>query len=456
MKAYLALTFLVLFSCGRNIVCAQNVAVVNHFQGDTTGLGIEKFRLAQSSEQKIVINYYEPIEENELDRLEELIAASLSFYIDHTIVCENNRYVFKKSRKLVLKDLNEIVGNSIRFYEFKEIKSFEGFSQSIQSELLRLEEEDLSKKEWAKTTRDPKKLHQLTQEHSQMELRKLKDMAISEVEQFSSQNLVSFSNSETTYSDTRTTEQLIADMTSFDPEAMLPIREITDDGSSFTVLSVEDKTKLPQMNPSNGARAFDNDLFMQQMLEMMQLNNAEMRAMREEFNEFRDDQMAMWKEAEQKNNANLQAQIDDLKGMVVEIIRHDNGDDSIVSSDPVMIKPNTSNSSGFPVNLPRFVIVYFSSGSVQLNAASLLSLNEIIDLLARNPQLNIIITGHADSTGDEMKNLLLSQERARAVKKFLSQSGLEETRFITKFLGEKDAIESNQLDRRVSLEFVLQ
>jgi outer membrane protein OmpA-like peptidoglycan-associated protein len=86
----------------------------------------------------------------------------------------------------------------------------------------------------------------------------------------------------------------------------------------------------------------------------------------------------------------------------------------------------------------------------------LLSLNEIVDLLARNPQLNIIITGYADSSGDEMKNLLLSQERSRAVKKFLSQSGLEESRFITKFLGEKDAIESNQLDRRVSLEFVLQ
>jgi outer membrane protein OmpA-like peptidoglycan-associated protein len=421
--------------------------------GDTTGKGIEGFRLAQSSEQKIVINYYEPIEENELDRLEELIAASLSFYIDHSIVRDQNQYTFKKPRKQLLKDMNDIVENALRFYEFKEIKAFDGFSAQIEDELIRLEQEDFSKLSWAKTSYDTQRLNKLAHEHVQKELRALKDMAIAEVAHFSDENLVSLSGSDTTYTDTRTTEEIIADLTAYDAEALLPIKTYSDDGSSFTVLSVEDNTRLPSLENSG---PFNNDLFMQQMLEMMQLNNVEMRAMREEFNEFRDDQLAMWKESENKNNENLQAQIDDLKEMVVDIIRHEAGDDALVSTDPVIVKPNPSNTGGYPANLPRFVNVYFSSGSTQLNAASLLSLNEIVDLLARNPQLNIIITGYADSSGDEMKNLLLSQERSRAVKKFLSQSGLEESRFITKFLGEKDAIESNQLDRRVSLEFVLQ
>jgi len=89
-----------------------------------------------------------------------------------------------------------------------------------------------------------------------------------------------------------------------------------------------------------------------------------------------------------------------------------------------------------------------------LDAGSKLALNEIVDILARDPSLNLIITGFADKTGDAAKNLLLSQQRANAVKKFLTGSGLPSERFITKYFGDRDSKQENTNDRKVVIEFV--
>ena len=98
--------------------------------------------------------------------------------------------------------------------------------------------------------------------------------------------------------------------------------------------------------------------------------------------------------------------------------------------------------------------VYFPKGSVKLDAGSALSLNEIVDILARSPQLKLIVTGYADKTGDAAKNLLLSQQRANSVKQFLVNSGLSADRFITKYYGDRDSVQEGLSDRKVVIEFV--
>ena len=75
------------------------------------------------------------------------------------------------------------------------------------------------------------------------------------------------------------------------------------------------------------------------------------------------------------------------------------------------------------------------------------------------PDAIVMIEGHTDSTGSDDYNLLLSQRRADAVKKYLkSEFQLDENRLITKPYGKSHPIASNNdedgraLNRRV--EFV--
>jgi len=74
--------------------------------------------------------------------------------------------------------------------------------------------------------------------------------------------------------------------------------------------------------------------------------------------------------------------------------------------------------------------------------------------LARSPSLKLIVTGYADRTGDAAKNLLLSQQRANEVKRFLASSGLSPDRFITKYFGDRDSRDESSSDRKVMIEFV--
>ncbi|MEY3398251.1 MAG: hypothetical protein RL220_845, partial [Bacteroidota bacterium] len=429
---------------------AQEVTVINRFEGDTTGKGMENFRLRESTEQRIIINYYEPIEQEQSDRLQDLINASLSLYLDQNIAREKNKLVLRKPRKQMVREMNEIVSGSVKYYDFKEVQPFEGFSAAIDEKLAYLEKLDLSKTDWAKSTNDDKKLNELATAFTLREMKDIKQLARNEVLQYSEDNLVALAETETTFTDQQTRDQLMQDWTTYDRESMLPISKSNPSG--IVLLSVEDRSQLP--GGAAIAPVAGSDVYLQQMLDMMKANQEEMRSLRQEFYAFQQDQMAMWRQNEERNNLALQDQIDDLKGMVVELIRYNGA--PLASTDPVITRPSGETlSSPMPVNLPQYVNIYFPTGSTDINAAGMLALNEVIDILARYPSIDLIITGFTDNTGDEMKNLILSQERAKAVKKFLANSGLRDDRFVTRFVGEQDSSSASQLDRRVSVEFVL-
>jgi outer membrane protein OmpA-like peptidoglycan-associated protein len=56
--------------------------------------------------------------------------------------------------------------------------------------------------------------------------------------------------------------------------------------------------------------------------------------------------------------------------------------------------------------------------------------------LKENPTFKIAIHGHTDDLGDDAKNLLLSENRAKAVVEFLVQQGVTADRLSAKGFGE--------------------
>ena len=64
-----------------------------------------------------------------------------------------------------------------------------------------------------------------------------------------------------------------------------------------------------------------------------------------------------------------------------------------------------------------------------------LLMNEVFEQLARSPQARVLITGHADSTGDPRSNLALSERRALAVREHLLRRGVAPERLFVNHYG---------------------
>ena len=68
--------------------------------------------------------------------------------------------------------------------------------------------------------------------------------------------------------------------------------------------------------------------------------------------------------------------------------------------------------------------ILFETGNAALSSASVSTLNDLLRVLKKYPKNNIIVAGHADSTGSEAYNKTLSTNRAKGVYDYLVGNGL--------------------------------
>lgn len=80
-----------------------------------------------------------------------------------------------------------------------------------------------------------------------------------------------------------------------------------------------------------------------------------------------------------------------------------------------------------------------------------LNLDNIIDVLQKNPDMHIRIEGHTDNIGSMEYNIDLSQKRAQAIKNYLVRGGIHESRISTIGFGYKKPIAPNDTEKGRSL-----
>ncbi len=108
----------------------------------------------------------------------------------------------------------------------------------------------------------------------------------------------------------------------------------------------------------------------------------------------------------------------------------------------------------------RLTNVFFDSGSAALKDISKYELNNLSGLLKANPAINVELSGHTDSQGDDNANLSLSQARAQAVVDYLSNKGISVGVMSAKGYGEAVPVETNetqegrQANRRTELKIL--
>lgn len=102
----------------------------------------------------------------------------------------------------------------------------------------------------------------------------------------------------------------------------------------------------------------------------------------------------------------------------------------------------------------RNITVRFARGSVHLDADHRVLLNEVFEQLARTPEHRVLITGYSDRSGDRTANLLLSEQRARAVRNYLLQRGIDADRLMVNFYGDSRSMGRDPDERRVEVEWI--
>jgi outer membrane protein OmpA-like peptidoglycan-associated protein len=101
--------------------------------------------------------------------------------------------------------------------------------------------------------------------------------------------------------------------------------------------------------------------------------------------------------------------------------------------------------------------IYFDTDKATLRPESAQVLEQVLTMLKDQPELRIAIAGHTDSEGSDRHNLDLSQRRAQAVVKWLTDNGIAVTRLEAHGHGESQPVADNgsaagrALNRRVEL-----
>ena len=104
--------------------------------------------------------------------------------------------------------------------------------------------------------------------------------------------------------------------------------------------------------------------------------------------------------------------------------------------------------------------ILFDIGKATIKFQSAEVLNQIINVLKKFPKSRFRIEGYTDSTGNKQRNITLSQNRADAVKIYLIQGGIDQSRLESKGYGPENPIASNktrkgrELNRRVEINLI--
>lgn len=82
----------------------------------------------------------------------------------------------------------------------------------------------------------------------------------------------------------------------------------------------------------------------------------------------------------------------------------------------------------------------FEFASIELTDNMKQELDKMYQFLKNNPEVTIMIINHTDSRGSAVKNMELSKKRARIIKNYLIQKGIDPSRMLTKGAGEAQLV----------------
>lgn len=414
VKKFIVFQFvIILITLFPSFVNGQDITVINHY-GDTTGLGADaQFFLNDFTQHTLLINYYKPVASEEVGRLERLIGNALNYYVDNLVRLEGDLVVIEKGDKQIVKELNSIVSDGIRFYSYRALEKFPGFSEQVYSKLKMIRSIDLTSIVSNSNEDQNRVKHYLVQK----ELNDLKLILNTEIGNFGNNNIMVLSQAENVDVISKAQDELLSSIHNFNQYDPLDQIEVELSPSTIAILSPKDNSSLE-----------DESNYYNLLFDMLKANNDRLDSLQNQINRMNDAQ-----------DLGLQLQINELRDAI----------SSLLQSRP----SNEFSGSSQVENLPEKITLTFSNGGSSLNLGQKYILNELFEVMAFHPRLRVVITGFADHTGLATSNLLLSKKRAKNVRDFLLGRGIDDNRMVMNFFGDKYATNTRVSDRKVEVTF---
>ena len=107
--------------------------------------------------------------------------------------------------------------------------------------------------------------------------------------------------------------------------------------------------------------------------------------------------------------------------------------------------------TAFPNGLPESFTLQFPEGSAALGLSAEYGLNTLVEWMAAQPGLRVLVTGHSDATGSSHANMELSRRRAQTVRYYLLERGVSADRVTSAHFGESRPEWGGAFDRRVEV-----
>lgn len=122
--------------------------------------------------------------------------------------------------------------------------------------------------------------------------------------------------------------------------------------------------------------------------------------------------------------------------------------DSVYSSESpfmlnILLKPVSKTTRSAPVVLYN---LFFRTGSFEILPESEPEITRLFALLTENPEIKILVVGHTDNVGEDQQNMILSRQRADAVKNKLLSKGIAPDRIDCEGKGETEPVADNTTD----------
>ncbi|MEN8157221.1 MAG: OmpA family protein [Bacteroidota bacterium] len=111
------------------------------------------------------------------------------------------------------------------------------------------------------------------------------------------------------------------------------------------------------------------------------------------------------------------------------------------STQPVAATSTRSTPSAGATRLETSVP--FEYNEFELSMAAMLEVEKLADLMQTYPEITVRLTGHADATGPEAYNLLLSHQRVDQIFRYLEMRGIDQARVSMEGKGEKAPVARN-------------
>jgi len=437
----LAFVFGVITCFSSPALLAQHVTVINNYQGDTAKVQPGDFVLSGSTEHRYIINYYQPRHRDSNTRVLDLIGFALAYYIDEMTVPQSRTLSFRKPAQKNFDDLNEIVSNSLKLYEHPAAEAFWGFSARLEKKLLELHQlngRTIDYNDIENEGNSGKIGHYALQKR----MLELKMMAVKEVEDLLEETPVPIDSNGKLLSRTEENqkEEGFRKNQMLDPIEYNAEEEYMQDLAMLDLVMPKEKQETPKTQPADGD-------FNTRILNLLEENNRLMSGynqrfdnMQSQIDELKQKPMVSSGNLPEGSEKRLQTQIEELRGMIRDLAES--------KSTPVDGSANKTNSKLKPIS------VIFERGSHEITVYNQTLLNEVVAELMKNKNHKIMITGFADRVGDRNLNAILSQKRAVAVRDYIVQRGIPQSRLVVNFYGDNKSQELNPLDRKVEIEWL--